>query len=126
MLRAISLSLILSASATAGTLTPFTYVYRGKTITAQVGEKNGVRVNDICLERTACTALKVYRDKKLKLRKVSQGNVAGSYCQAAGGTQLFLENEAKEEVLFCVFDDLTMLDAEALYRHHHPGKANQP
>lgn len=106
--------------ALAGTaLTPYTYVYGGKTITAQIGETAGVRVNDICLNaKDKCLALKVLR-KKSRVKEIhgaKSGDYTGAYCRLLEGTPLFLHRESDEQ--FCVFDDLSMIDAKALYRAH--------
>ncbi|MGZ3693463.1 MAG: DUF333 domain-containing protein [Bdellovibrionota bacterium] len=99
----------------------YSYLYAGKEIHAKVGEIKAVKVNDICLkDEKKCAALKIYHgpSKINSLKGTRQGNFAGAYCELLGGTQLFASKLKEEATQFCVFPDLTFIDAKALYREH--------
>ena len=124
LIKILALILLFSLNSRADeVLAPYSYFYAGKTVTALIGQTTeGVAVNDLCLEKLQqCTALQVYRGKSAiaKIQKVKDGNFSGAYCEHFHGNQLYLHEKNKtSESQFCVFADLTMIDAKALYRSH--------
>ncbi|MDR3608420.1 MAG: hypothetical protein P4M08_13710 [Oligoflexia bacterium] len=104
-------------------MTRYSYLFGGKNVTALVGKtKDGLRVNDVCLQRLqSCEALKIYQGKSriAEIRKATPGNYAGAYCELLQGSQLFMHEENRtDDTQFCVFSDLTLIDAHALYQAH--------
>jgi hypothetical protein len=100
----------------------YSYRYAGKEIQSKVAEVDGVKVNDLCFtDQKKCGALKAYRgvSKFNSLKNVKQGNFAGAYCELLGGTQLFAARGKVATTQFCVFSDLTFIDAKALYEAHN-------
>ncbi len=126
---AIFVMITLKAHASGG-LEPYTYLYNGKTITAKIGESEGVRVNDVCLKDTThCAALLAIHapSRMAEVRKAKDGNFSGAYCELLKGTQIFLQGGQKQaEAQFCVFADLTLIDAKVLYQRHTLGKGKKP
>lgn len=119
------LMLIPLATQAAETMETYAYVYSGKTIQVRVGEAKGIKVNDKCLEnQQSCAALATFQgpSKLGKLKGAKQGNAAGAYCELLGGTQLFAHKGESPNVQFCVFKDLTFIDAKALYKKHLKAK----
>jgi hypothetical protein len=103
---------------------PYTYLYGGRTITVPIQEHEGVRVNDICIKNLAtCQALKILREPSRvnQIRHAQDANFSGAYCELLSGTQLYLHQDPHYEFQFCVFSDLTMLDAKILYERHTKG-----
>ena len=104
----------------------YSYVYAGKTVTPLIGETEGVRVNDVCLKDLGrCHALQVFHGPShvKEIHHSVDANFSGAYCELLHGTQLFVQNHESNrnggsQIQFCVFTDLTMIDAKALYRSH--------
>ena len=113
------------ASAFAASLESFTTLSEGKTIVVPIGQIEGVRFNDVCLKNEAhCEALKKYRNPEpIKPRLPSDaGSYPAKFCNSLGGTQLILTTPKQAGALFCVFQDLTMVDAGALLARDIKGK----
>jgi hypothetical protein len=124
MIRILLSTLLLSVAASAGEVIAYTYLYGGQTKTVQVGETEGIKVNDLCLKETAtCAALTALHgaSRIREIHHVEDSNFSGAYCELLKGTQLFLRPASSGEEQFCVFPDLTMIDAKALYRRHSSG-----
>ncbi|MGE3260638.1 MAG: hypothetical protein AB7K68_02555 [Bacteriovoracia bacterium] len=99
----------------------YSYRYAGKTVQARVGEVEGLKVNDICLRNHAgCRALKVFKgpSKWKQLKSSKAGNAPGAYCELLGGTQLLAKKAEEPAIQFCVFSDLSFIEARALYAKH--------
>ena len=82
-------------------------------------------VNDICaLNLKTCLALEALKKKinESDLKKITQGNIAGAYCEKLKGSLLALSNVKGEDTEFCHFEDKTMIDAYALYQKVSKGK----
>jgi hypothetical protein len=129
-------------------LEPYTYIYNGKTVTASIGKIDGVMVNDICIQlysttagakAKTCQALQVlHGPSQINRLHSAKSSISGAYCTLLQGTPLSLTSTSQsgppqdghqqaENSLFCVFRDLTMIDAKALYRQHldESSKGNQ-
>lgn len=99
----------------------YSYRYAGKAVEARVGEIDGLKVNDICLrDQAGCRALKVFKgpSKWRQLKSSKDGNATGAYCELLGGTQLLAKKAGEPGAQFCVFPDLSFIDARALYAKH--------
>ncbi len=101
----------------------FSYWRSGKQIQVPIAEVDNVKVNDICANKqNKCIALKKLHQKSSlkKMRQAIPGNAAGSYCDFLSGTQLFMQRNGDGlKSQFCVFSDLTMVDAKDLYLRHY-------
>lgn len=111
--------LSVAAFAHASAFETYTYIYQGKTVSVPIGEIDGVRFNDVCLDRQKnCAAFKEFK----KTRRPSSSNpkeknaetAASDFCRSLSGMPLVLTSPRKAGSLFCVFQDLSMIDARAL------------
>ncbi len=107
-----------AAHARASGIETYTYLFRGKTTAVPVGEIEGVRVNDVCFKNAmTCQAMRAFHDKQPVVPSKSTDG-AGDHCKQAGGRPLLLTTPKYGGALFCVFQDLTMVDARAMFSAH--------
>ena len=80
----------------------------------------GVLIDETCKAKPSkCLAFQAYQSKIAVLRSnwTSSSSPAAAYCKQNKGSPLHLLNEANDEILVCAFEDLTLIDAWALYEH---------
>ena len=103
-----------AVSVHAGLLEKYSYVFKGKLVSVPIGEFEGVRYNDVCLKAPdRCEALKNFR-KPAQVKTSDVETLSSDYCRVAGGSPLLLTSSRGGGSLFCVFKDLSMVDARAL------------
>jgi hypothetical protein len=103
----------------------YRYESQGKIIAMPTEIVKGARVNDLCAKDSKnCQALKVYRGrgKMQGFAGAKQGGFLGAYCERVGGTTLLAHAGEEAGTPFCLFDDLTAIDAGQLYRRHFGGR----
>jgi putative hemolysin len=108
-------------SAGAAELETYKYVFQGKTVSVPIGKIDGIRYNDVCVHaQEKCEALHAYRaavKPAPSKSKTPWETYASDYCTQVGGTSLLMNNPKQAGALFCVFKDLSMVEARALATH---------
>jgi hypothetical protein len=99
----------------------YKYSLNHRGVTVPVAKLQGVLYNDVCVgHQDTCQALKIYRSHpKTPMPKAkSVETYVGEYCTFLGGAPLAMKSPKEHTAYFCVFDDLSMVDARALYSAH--------
>jgi hypothetical protein len=114
---------LLSIPREAAAFQNYSYLFHGNRIRMLVEKlPEGILANDICLKKgKGCRGLQVFHGPTTisRLSHALPGNAAGAYCELLKGSQLFAQAEGESaNTLFCVFHDLSAIDARALYQAH--------
>jgi len=103
------------AYARADAIETYTYLFKGKTVSVPIGKIGDTRFNDVCINgQDHCEALQAYKSPAKKATHLGVETYASDYCALVGGTSLLLTSPRQSGALFCVFKDLSMVDARAL------------
>jgi len=94
----------------------YTYQQGGKSVQVSIVEIGGLRMNDLCFNLgEKCQALKALKNPdSSKLKTPQLETWAANYCQNMGGSNLVLSSPRGSSSLFCLFQDLSMIDGRAL------------
>ena len=95
------------------------FFFEGKEASIPMAIYKGSQVSADCIKTSeSCQAIKILNGKSVKFAKDKSGSLALDYCKAVEATPVLLKNKKDEQIAFCLFEDVSFINAWDLYHKH--------